>query len=395
VWDWDLTTGLAIWDEGTTRMLGYEPNELIPDVRTWKRSVNLDDWAKVSEALNAHLSGQTPFYEAEYRMRTKSGELKWFYSRGKVIEYDAEGKPLRIVGTTHDITQRRQAIEDLKRKTEEQELLLNTIDIQIWYLTDPMTYGLVNQSRADFVGKPREELEGKRLDDFYSHDVAAICELSNAEAFQTRCTVHTEEWIPNAAGEPRLISITKTPKLDEYGNVEYVVCAGSDITERKRTEDALRDNNERYQDLYRMIRLMCDNVPDMIWAKDLNGRFLFVNRAICEKLLIANDTTEPIGKYDMYFAERQRQANPDDPNWHTFGENCVDSDAVVMTSKKPQRFHESGNVRGQFLYLDVYKAPFLNEKGKMIGTVGCGRDVTMERKLEDSLRERKVVQIAC
>ena len=216
-----------------------------------------------------------------------------------------------------------QVVNDLKRKMEEQALLLNTIDTQIWYLTDPETYGSVNQSRADFLGKRREEIEGKRLYDFYSHDVADVCKASNAEVFQSRRTVYTEELIPNAAGEPRWISITKTPKLDEHGDLEYVVCAGTDITEHKRAEEALRASKERYQSSYRMIRLMCDNVPDLLWAKDIEGRFLFVNRAQNEKILVAKDTEEPIGKTDMYFAERERAKHPDRADWHTFGENCT------------------------------------------------------------------------
>jgi PAS domain-containing protein len=55
----------------------------------------------------------------------------------------------------------------------------------------------------------------------------------------------------------------------------------------------------RSEAAYSMMPLMCDNVPDLIWAKDLERRFLFVNRAICEKLLIAGDTAEPLGKDDM------------------------------------------------------------------------------------------------
>ncbi|MGC8659412.1 MAG: PAS domain-containing hybrid sensor histidine kinase/response regulator, partial [Desulfomonilaceae bacterium] len=115
---------------------------------------------------------------------------------------------------------------------------------QVWYLTDPKTYGLVNQSRADFLGKHREEIEGKQLDDFYSHDVAAVCEVGNAEVFQSGRTIQTEELIPDGAGEPRLLSITKTPKLDEHGKVEYVVCSGTDITERKRLEESLRESKQ-------------------------------------------------------------------------------------------------------------------------------------------------------
>ncbi|MDQ5985019.1 MAG: hypothetical protein CSYNP_00723 [Syntrophus sp. SKADARSKE-3] len=132
---------------------------------------------------------------------------------------------------------------------------------------------------------------------------------------------------------------------------------------------------------------MCDNVPDMIWAKDRSKRYLFANKATCEKLLNAMDTEEPIGKLDMYFAERERNAHPARPDWHTFGEICADSDDVVMSSTQSGRFDEYGNVKGQFLFLDVHKAPFFDEHGNIIGTVGCGRDVTREKQLEIERRE--------
>ena len=200
----------------------------------------------------------------------------------------------------------------------------------------------------------------------------------------------------SALGEtrPRLFSVSckdgsekivhfRPVKLDS--GEDLMTC--EDITERKRMEDELRQSEEWYRSLYSMLRLMCDNVPDLIWAKDLEQRFLFVNRAICENLLSAKDTDEPVGKTDMFFAQRERSGHIDEPNWHTFGEICVDSDAVVMSTREPRRFDEFGNVKGEFLYLDVYKAPFWNERAEMIGTVGCGRDVTRERRIEDALRQ--------
>jgi PAS domain S-box-containing protein len=138
-----------------------------------------------------------------------------------------------------------------------------------------------------------------------------------------------------------------------------------------------------------MLRLMCDNVPDLLWAKDLEKRFLFVNKAICEKLLCAEDTNEPIGKNDMFFARRERERHAGNPGWHTFGEICRDSDTVVMESGKAGRFDEFGNVRGEFLFLDVYKAPFRDREGRIIGTVGCGRVVTDERRMVEALQERE------
>ena len=144
---------------------------------------------------------------------------------------------------------------------------------------------------------------------------------------------------------------------------------------------------ERYRNMYSLIRMMCDNAPDLIWAKDLEGRYLFANQAICDVLLNARDTDEPIGKTDLYFACRERDEHPEDPDWHTFGEVCVDSDQVVLTSKRAGRFDEFGNVRGKFLRLDVHKVPFFDADGELIGTVGCGRDVTKEKEMEAALRQ--------
>ena len=162
--------------------------------------------------------------------------------------------------------------------------------------------------------------------------------------------------------------------------------------ERKKTLEDLRRSEEKYRELSRMLRLMCDNVPDMIWAKDLNKRFIFVNRAICDNLLHAADTDEPIGRTDMFFAERERNAHPDDPEWHTFGEICRDSDAVTMDAGVSGQFDEYGNVRGEFLFLSVHKAPFFDENGKMIGTVGSARDVTRIRVLEERLHQSQKLE---
>jgi PAS domain S-box-containing protein len=158
-------------------------------------------------------------------------------------------------------------------------------------------------------------------------------------------------------------------------------------SQRKAALEELLESKKQYKSLYGLLRLMCDNVPDMIWAKDLSKRYLFANKAMCENLLCAKDTEEPIGKSDMYFAERERCAHPNQPDWATFGEICTDSDSVVMSTKQAERFDEFGKVKGQFLYLDIHKAPFWDEQGNMIGTVGCGRDVTREKQLEQERQE--------
>ena len=124
-----------------------------------------------------------------------------------------------------------------------------------------------------------------------------------------------------------------------------------------KTGDACPQKELNYQELYLLVQRMCNHAPDMIWAKDLECRYLFANQAICDRLLHAKDTDEPLGKTDLFFAMRERACRPADPEWHTFGEICCNSDLVVLESGQPGRFEEFGNVRGQYLCLDVRKGP--------------------------------------
>ena len=140
-----------------------------------------------------------------------------------------------------------------------------------------------------------------------------------------------------------------------------------------------------------LLKLLTLNLPDMLWVKDLNGIYLYANQAICDGLLMAKDTQEPIGKSDIFFALREREAHKNKPHWHTFGELCFDSDQVVIDNNKPMRFEEFGNVKGELFYLEVYKAPFYNSKGDIIGTVGAGRDITEFKKAQLDLEEKNKI----
>ena len=143
----------------------------------------------------------------------------------------------------------------------------------------------------------------------------------------------------------------------------------------------LKEHNEE------LLKLLTQHLPDMLWVKEVNGNYLYANQAICDGLLMAKDTDEPIGKNDIFFARREREAHPENPEWHTFGELCFNSDVVVIENNKPMKFEEYGNVKGKLLYLEVYKAPFYDKEGNIIGTVGAGRDITQLKQIQLDLEE--------
>ncbi len=125
------------------------------------------------------------------------------------------------------------------------------------------------------------------------------------------------------------------------------------------------------------LKLISKHLPDMLWAKDLEGRYLYANDSICKNLLMATPE-EVIGQVDVFFATRERNKHPENKKWHTFGELCFNSDYVVLENMKPMRFEEYGNIKGELVYLDVNKAPLHDEEGNLIGTIGSGRDITAQ-----------------
>ena len=108
-WDWNVQTGRIAFNERWAEMLGYSSGEVEPFVSTWENLVHPDDRADVMRELNDHLEGKTETYEIEHRVRHRSGAWIWILDKGRVIERDAQGAPVRACGTHLDITERKRA----------------------------------------------------------------------------------------------------------------------------------------------------------------------------------------------------------------------------------------------------------------------------------------------
>jgi PAS domain S-box-containing protein len=121
-WDWNIETGELHCNDRWARMKGYRPEEIEPGLDFFRNLVHPDDLQATDERMNAHLKGETERYASEFRIRDKSGEWIWIQDRGKVIERDVNGSPLRAGGTHQDITAQRR-IE--REKTELEAKLLH------------------------------------------------------------------------------------------------------------------------------------------------------------------------------------------------------------------------------------------------------------------------------
>jgi diguanylate cyclase (GGDEF)-like protein len=131
-----------------------------------------------------------------------------------------------------------------------------------------------------------------------------------------------------------------------------------------------------------LLKLITENLPDLLWIKDLKGNYIYANDSTC-KIFLNTLPEDAIGKNDLYFAKKERSKFPNSPNWHTFGENCAESDLQVLEKLEPITVKECGTIRGALRHFEINKAPFYNENGKIIGIIGIARDITSQTILEE------------
>ncbi|MBX9690519.1 MAG: PAS domain S-box protein [Candidatus Obscuribacterales bacterium] len=111
VWDWNLLNNEVFYSPRYKEMLGYRNDEFDNNYEAFRSHVHPDDIANVEERVRLHLEEKVP-YEAEFRMRHKNGETSWFSARGQAI-WDKEGRPYRMAGSQRDITDRKQAEQNV------------------------------------------------------------------------------------------------------------------------------------------------------------------------------------------------------------------------------------------------------------------------------------------
>ena len=122
IWDWSIPTGHVVYNERWAEMLGRSVDDLEQHLSTWEDLVHPDDMPGVQEVLQEHLAGRSPIYTCEYRMRAHDGSWVWILDRGKVLERDADGRPLRASGTHLDITEQKRGEAALQQVAQEKKL---------------------------------------------------------------------------------------------------------------------------------------------------------------------------------------------------------------------------------------------------------------------------------
>ncbi|MDX9761326.1 MAG: PAS domain S-box protein [Desulfomonilia bacterium] len=275
VWDLNLKTGKVFRSLRWKEMLGYAEHEITDSVDEWTNHVHPDDRESSDRKLDRHLRGESPVYASEHRILCKDGSYKWILDRGKVIQWNHDGTPLRIIGTQADITERKWAEEALRHSEEQYRTIFEHTATANIIVDENYIIRLANSKFEKLAGYTKEELEGKiawtsfvveeDLDRMKAYHRQRRKKGGAApDSYELRCIV--------GSGETRdlFMSVTMIPGTTE--SVASII----DMTDRKKAEEALRQSEERFRD---MARLM----PETVFEIDERGILTFANETAFDK----------------------------------------------------------------------------------------------------------------
>jgi PAS domain S-box-containing protein len=239
LYDLNVQTGDGQVSPEYATMLGYDPEVFQETRAAWIERLHPKDRETAVAIYHDYVAGKIPAYQVELRQRTKSGGWKWILSLGKIVEWDVQGKPLRMLGTHTDITVRKRAEEALRESEATLKSIVRVAPIGIGLVANRILKQ-VNDRLCNMLGYSREELIGETARILYPSQEEFEWVGKEKYLLIQECGTGTVEthW-QHKDGRLVDILLSSTP-LDPSDLSVGVTFTALDITERKRAEDLIR-----------------------------------------------------------------------------------------------------------------------------------------------------------
>jgi diguanylate cyclase (GGDEF)-like protein/PAS domain S-box-containing protein len=241
IWDWDIAGNVFLHSKSYGVMLGYDETYAVRDPEQLRTLLHPEDEPAATAHLARYLEGRSgEQYVSEQRMRCADGSFKWILCRGSVTGRDGAGRPLRMLGTHVDITERKRASEEIVQSkqalAEERGLfqaILENAPLGIWMVDAKGKVQFVNRGFCNSTGIAESQfLAARHYADVMPPSVAKGCIWSDQECC-AQATPHVSmESLPFVDGRDHLLEITKVRLLNKDGSIRGIIGLAADVTER-------------------------------------------------------------------------------------------------------------------------------------------------------------------
>jgi PAS domain S-box-containing protein len=330
-------------------------------------------------------SGQ-PVHKEERTQHKTLKEMHWSLTT-KIPLRDAAGNVMGLMGIARDITRQKRAEEalrqshgELEQRVAERTAELSKERLLLRALIDNLPDGIYAKDTAgrktlanpadlkNLRCKTEAEAIGKSDFDFFPKEIAEKFWADDLKVIAGQPVINREEYLFDEAGRKRWLLTSKLPLRDQDGKIVGLIGIGRNITRLKGAEEALV--RERL-----LLRALIDNLPDCIYAKDTAGRKTLANPADLKNLRCQTEA-EAIGKNDF-------DLFPKDIAEKFWADDLKVIAGQPVINREEYLFDEAGRK----YWLLTSKLPLLDQDGKIVGLIGIGRDITLQKQAEEALRE--------
>ena len=361
--DWDLETDKILLSEETRSLYGLQPEESRTASELLARSVHPDDLDRVRQALDLTLRGEQP-YDIEHRIVRPDGTTLWTHSQAEVF-YDAEHKPRRVLGTSIDITARKQAEEARRESEATYRTLVESASDGIFIADAQGRYLDVNAQGCRMLGYDRGEILDRSIGELAVGEEKARVPEELAR-LNTGQGVRSEWQLQRKDGTilPGEVSATQLSDGRLLGILR-------DITERKQAEESLRRSEERFREL-------AETIQEVFWMTDPEKqRMLYISPA-----------------YEKIWGQTC-QSLYDNPKSWIDAIHPDDRERVVLAAETRQSkgsYEEEYRIvrpDGQMRWIYDRAFPVRSPAGQIERIVGVARDITKTKTVEEELHQRE------
>ncbi len=288
-----------------------------------------------------------------------------------LINDSQTGEPICMATICRDIRDRKRAEAQLREQEQFLRSIYEGVNQPI-FVADVLADHQVRQTgwnpaTARLIGKTTEEVAGQPIHNHFAADEAAEILRRYGQCIATHQPLTVEECL-TFQGQIRWMLTTYNPLIDSDGRVHRVVGTVYDITERKQSELDLQESRN-------MLQLVLDAIPQRVFWKDHESRFLGCNPAFANDYHLTHE--QIVGKTDLELP------------WAEWAELYRADDARVIETQIPKLNYEelTNNLDGEPIWIRSSKIPLTNIQGDVIGVLGCYENISDRKLLEQELRQ--------